>query len=145
MRAKAVDGGGGSGTVTVFVLLDDELYPPNGVVADTTVYNTIRTSLNARRPAGISLNVAAPTATTVNIELGGVFPDNATIRSSISAALSTGFTNARRIGGTLPLNAIYDMLRNVQGLQQFRIVAPITDVDLGASSVAILGTVTYVA
>ena len=145
VSAKAVDGGGGSGAVTVFVLLNDEIYPPNGIVSNTAIYDQVKTRLSPRRPAGISLNVAAPTAETVNVELGGVFPDNTTIRNSISTALTTGFKNARRIGGTLPLNAIYEMLRNVQGLQRFRIAFPTADVDLGASNVAILGAVTYVA
>lgn len=145
----------GTGTVRVFPLMDD-LYangiPPGGEISRVQDY------LEALRPAGAILNVAAPTPVTVNVTIADLTPDTTAVREAVSEELRATFRRLSRVAGidieldAMPYLAfptsfsqswLWQAVANATGERRHTITSPNSDVALTPGQMAVLGTVTF--
>lgn len=145
----------GPGTVRVFILMDDAY--ANGVPTSADAAR-VAEMIEAVRPAGAIVTVAAPVAKPVNVTIDGLQPDNPTVREAILAELRDQFRRLSRVAGNdsaiggMPYLAsptsfsrswIWQAVANATGEQRHEITAPADDIELAAGEIATLGTVTF--
>lgn len=145
----------GPGSVRVFPLMDG-LYP-NGIPNSAAVAR-IADYLEAVRPAGALVSVAAPVAVPVNVEISGLVPSTAAVREAVTQSLRDAFTRLGRVAGSdtenpsMPYLAspasfsrswVWQAVANATGEQRHTVVSPSADVVLSAGQIATLGTVTF--
>jgi uncharacterized phage protein gp47/JayE len=145
----------GTGTVRVFVLMDD-LYadgiPPPSEIARVADY------IETVRPSGALVTVSAPSAVVVNITVAGLSPNTTTVREAVLAELREAFRRLSRVAGAdtphggMPFLAvptsfsrswIWQAVANATGEERHSITVPSGDVALSSGQMATLGTVTF--
>jgi uncharacterized phage protein gp47/JayE len=146
----------GAGTVRVFVLMDT-LYP-NGI-APVAEIERVADYIEAVRPAGAIVTVAAPRPRVIDIQIAGLTPDNLATREAIVAGLRAAFARLSRVAGqdvataSMPYLArpsvfsrswIWQTIANASGEESHRLNLPLVDVQLSPGEIAVLGTVTFV-
>lgn len=146
----------GAGTVRVFVLMDD-LYqdgiPPTDAVA------RVADAIEALRPAGAIVTVAAPARRVIDVQISGLTPDTSAVREAALTALREAFARLSRVAGgatphggmpflatpaTFSRSWLWQAVANAAGEESHTIALPVTDVVLNAGEVPVLGTVTFV-
>lgn len=146
----------GSGSVRVFVLMDS-LYP-NGVPGADDLAR-VRAHIEAMRPVGAFVTVAAPTAVPVNVTIDGLEPDTVEVRERVKASLRDAFQRNGRVAGAdtpvggMPFLAtpysfsrswIWQAVANASGEERHVITSPAADVALSAGQLPVLGDVTFI-
>ncbi|MGY3588089.1 putative phage protein gp47/JayE [Bradyrhizobium sp. USDA 4350] len=146
----------GAGTVRVFPLMYD-LYP-NGIPSPADVLR-VQEHIEAVRPAGAAVTVAAAAAVPVNITISGLSPNTTDVQEAVLAELQDAFFRLSRpagidaVFGSMPylaspfsfsLSWIWQAVANASGEKRHSIQSPAADVALLPGQMATLGTVTFV-
>jgi uncharacterized phage protein gp47/JayE len=146
----------GSGTVRVFVLMDDTYA---GGIPTSSDVDRVADYLEALQPADATVSVAAPAAKTIDITIADVEPNSVAVREAILAELRATFRRLSRVAGidqqhpAMPYLAyptsfsrswISQAIANATGEDRHRLVAPADDVSLATAQIPILGTVTFI-
>jgi uncharacterized phage protein gp47/JayE len=146
----------GPGTVRVFPLMED-VYPSGGIPQPADIA-LIAAHVEALKPAGAALTVAAPTAVPVAITITGLTPDTTPVRDAVRAELALAFRRLSRVAGAdvghpgMPYLAapasfsrswIWQAVANATGEERHTVSLPAADVALTAGQIATLGTVTF--
>lgn len=132
-------------SVSVWFLMDGSY--PNGIpqASDVTVVNAY---IDTVRPAGALVEVAAPVATPVDIEISGLTPDSAVIREAVRAELADLIQNEGRVSTlsnpfTLYRSKIIEAISIATGEDHHVLTTPSADVDYDMGDIPVLGTVTF--
>jgi len=145
----------GAGTVRVFVLMD-RLYSDG--VPGTDDIARVREHIEAMRPAGAIVTVAAPSAVSIDVVIDGFEPDTVEAREQAKASLREAFLRLGRVAGGdtavggMPFLAtpfsfsrswIWQAVANASGEERHSITTPGSDVALSAGQIPVLGNVTF--
>ena len=139
------------GQVAVYILRDnDPNITPTQVILDRTKEAIIE---NGRLPSNTSeldVFVLAPTLTPVNFTISGLTPDTSSMRSAVTANLQAFFEDNVQFGTNVTRESYLGAIQNTQDLitgdiiETFNVNTPAGDVSVGATSIAVIGTVNYV-
>lgn len=132
-------------SVGVWFLMDD-LYA-NGVPQAADV-DAVAAYIDVVRPAGAVVDVSAPTPVAINITIGGLSPDTASVRDAIILELRDLFRRQVRVSTlsdpfTLYRSKIVEAISTAGAEDHHNLVAPSDDVSMSVGQLAVLGTVTF--
>lgn len=134
--ASAVGRPRGVGSVDVYVAADKG-------IPDSELLQAIEAYLEARREISVDLRVLAPTTSAVDISVA-ILPTTGTsfttAKEQVDAALRSVFTGAL-LGKGFTLAALGDLLYHLDGIENYRIIAPSTDIAASPTILPTLGTV----
>lgn len=146
----------GSGSVRVFVLMDD-LYA-NGIPT-TDAVERVADYIETLRPAGALVTVAAPSPVTVNITISGLSPNTTAVQEAVKTSLREAFRRLSVVAGadsphggmpflavpaTFSRSWIWQAIANATGEERHVVDLPAADVTLTAGQIAVLGSITFV-
>lgn len=137
-RAWAYPLGLGPGTVVVRFVRDNDsggLIPSSGEVSAVQAY------VDERKPAHATVTVVAPVAAPVNVTLS-ITPNTLALRTEVSAALASVFLGVGP-GETVKRSALQVAVGGVEGVTDFSVTTPGSNVTHTANQVPVLGTVTF--
>lgn len=135
--AKAVGRARGIGTVDVYVATHSGT--PDGALLDE-----IAESLDKKREIAVDVEVLAPTPVTVNIaaELSAAEGyDFAEACNAVREVLG-GYFTGERLGEDVHCAKLASLLYGTQGVANCHLLAPASDLTIGATQLPVLGTVT---
>lgn len=133
-------------TIGVWFLMDDTY--ANGIPQGADV-TAMEAHLDELRPAGAILEIAAPTAVAVNIEISGLSPDTQDVREAVKAELADLFRRSMKVSTltdpfALRVSKIWEAISVASGEDSHTLVAPAADIDdLAEGEIPVLGTVTF--
>ena len=132
-------------SVGVLFLMDDTY--ANGIPQAADV-SRVAAYLDALRPAGALLDVAAPVAVPVNITITSLTPDTASVRDAVRSELADLFRHDMPVSTlsapyTLRLSKLWEAISLASGEDSHTMTLPAADVVIAAGHVATLGTVTF--
>lgn len=135
----------GRTTVGVWFLMDD-LYA-NGIPQAADVQAVVD-FIETVRPAGAIIEVAAPTAVSVDIQIDNLVHDTVATRDAIAAALRDFFRYSARVSTatepyTLYLSKLSEVISGAAGEEHHTLLAPNEDVTYSTGELPVLGTITY--
>lgn len=142
-RAWVVPLGQGPGTVVVYFTMDDAAHP-NGIPTPADVAD-VQHHLDDVRPVATQVFVMAPVAYPINVTIKALTPDNPAVRAAVVTELTDTLYRHGEPGGTVFVSWLWEAVSLAAGEYHHTIQAPPGDLVLGASNLAVLGTVTYVA
>lgn len=133
--ARAVGRARGIGTVDVYVATTAGL-------PDAALISEIQQALEEKREIAVDVQVKAPTAQAVHVQLtleiaeGAVFD---TVKAAVDTAVRGYFTGAR-LGKPVLLSELHALLHSVEGLENYHILTPTGDTASSPSVLPALGT-----
>lgn len=133
--AKAVGRARGIGTVDVYVAA-------TAGVPDAALIDAIQRDLESKREIAVDVQVKAPQTQTVDVSLALATTRDAayeTVKVETERAVRAYFTGARLSKGAL-LSELYALLHEVEGLANYRVLAPAEDVAAQTTVLPVLGT-----
>ncbi len=156
-RAWCTPNGFGVGTVVVYIMLDVTEAAHNGFPQGT---NGVATAEPRSTPAtGDQLAVAnyifsiepvtalvyivSPTQNMVNFTISGIAGASSTVKTAISAAITSAFLRLGSPGGTIDLSDLESEIAAINGTEGFVIAVPAGNIANGPGALPVLGTVTY--
>src|SRR5215475_9923815 len=142
-RAWVVPLGQGPATVVVYFTMDDAAHP-NGIPTPADVA-LVQQHIDTLRPVGTQVFVMAPVAHAVNVTIKALTPDTPDVRAAVVTELTDTLYRHGTPGGTVYVSWLWEAVSLAAGEQHHTIQVPAGNVALGASELAVLGTVTYVA
>lgn len=146
----------GSGTVRVFVLMDDRYV--DGIPSAPDVVR-VADYIDLVAPAGASVTVAPPTGVPVDVTIAQLQPNNAAVQKAIRDELAAAFRRLSAVAGTdtphdgMPYLAtpgsfsrewISQAVSNAAGQKRHVLLAPAADQPLSPGEIATLGNVSFV-
>lgn len=127
----------GAGSVGVVVAMAGPAVPSGGQLAQ------VQAALDAMRPVTANVLAVAASLSPVAVTLS-LNPDTVVTRAAVQSALAAFFLSEGAIGGTLYRSRLVEAISSASGEYSHSLTAPSGDVALGATSLATLGTVTFV-
>lgn len=104
----------------------------------------VQADLNSKREIAVDVLVSAPTQVTVNIAVSVKSKsgwDGAAVRTAVTTALTAWF-NGTRLGKSVLLAELGQLIYSVDGVENYQITAPSADRTITASQLPVLGTLT---
>ncbi len=135
--AQAVGRARGVGTVDVYIATEAGL--PDGALLDE-----VQADLQEKREIAVDVEVLAPIAKSVNVAAQVAVSDGAafdTVKPLVEQAV-TGLFGGRLLGRPVLLAELGSRIYAVEGVANYRITAPATDVTGGEGVLPLLGTLT---
>ena len=135
--AKAVGKARGIGTVDVYIATEAGL-----PVAE--LLQEVQADLQERREIAVDVDVLAPEAEEVDITAELAVREEAefsAVKSAVEQAL-TGFFSGRRLGKTVLLAELGDLIYHVDGVENYRLLAPSADLAADVTALPVLGELT---
>ena len=114
---------------------DPSIIPDSGEIA------AVQASIDLYRPVTADPVVAAPTLQTQSFTIGGV--SDLDVRAAIEAALKDLFERESVPGGTLLISHIREAISGAKGETDHVLTVPSADISIGATSVLVVGTITW--
>jgi uncharacterized phage protein gp47/JayE len=156
-RAWCTPNGYGTGTVVVYVMLDQVNaanggFPQgnNGVAAKeprgtaaTGDQLTVANAIYPVQPVTALVYAVAPVQQTINFTITGLTTASTTTRNAISAAIKDVFFRTGAPGGVIYLSDIDSAIAAVPGTAGFVVTVPAANIQLTTGALPVLGTVTY--
>lgn len=156
-RAWCTPNGYGTGTVVVYIMLDDANaaeggFPQgsNGVAADeprgvaaTGDQLTVANAIYPQQPVTALAYVVSPLHDVINFTITGLTSASTSTRSQIAAAITDVFFRTGEPGGTIALSDINSAIASVPGTSGFVITSPTANIVCPTGALPVLGTVTY--
>jgi uncharacterized phage protein gp47/JayE len=134
----------GRSDVGIWFLMDDTYI--NGIPQASDV-TAARTYIDARRPAGALVSIAAPVAVPVGVTITSLIPDTTAVRERIAIELSDLMRRARVATLTNPYtlyrSQISEAISIAIGETGHTLTAPVSDVVLAAGQIPVLGAVVF--
>ena len=133
-RAQVIPRARGIGTVDVIISAAD------GMPGESLV-ETVRQQLQAQREICVDIDVSAPMPVTVpvTVEIETAREQPETVTEAVRAALE-GVFDGQLLGQKLTLARLGSVIYAVEGVDNYRIVAPAADVEIGETQLPVLGT-----
>ncbi len=146
----------GTGTVRVFVMMDD-LYA--GGIPSAAAIAAIQDHIDAMAPAGAAVLVSAPIAVPVDVEIAGLVPMTIDTEEVVRAELRDAFRRTSRVAGIdrpiagMPYLAyptsfsrswISQAIANATGEQRHILNLPAGDIAQNPAEIPVLGNVAFV-
>jgi len=150
--------GAGSGTVVVYIMLDQAESAFNGFPQGTNGVATneprdtpatgdqliVANYIYALRPATALVYIVSPVAYPVNFTISGLSAASSSTQAAISQAISGVFQLAGTpLGGTVDLDLIESAIAAIPGTSGFVITSPAGNIVTTIGQLPVLGTVTY--
>lgn len=135
--AKAVGRARGIGTVDVYV-------STHAGVPETALMQEIAADLQKKREIAVDVQVKAPVKKTVNVSAELTAEPGWTMQEAADAAktaLAAYFTG-ERLGESVYTAKLASILYGVEGVQNCHLLSPQADIEVGATQLPVLGTVT---
>lgn len=157
-RAWCARNGFGTGTVVVYIMLDQANaisggFPQgtDGVATDesrsavkaTGDQLTVANAIFSPQPVTALVYLVAPIATAINFTIAGLSGASSTTRASILVAIADVLLRKGKPGGTVNLSDIESAIAAVPGTSGFVITAPAGNIVCSTGHLPILGTITY--
>jgi uncharacterized phage protein gp47/JayE len=156
-RAWVARNGFGTGTVVVYIMLDDanaaeEGFPQgtDGVAADeprgvaaTGDQLTVADAIYPQQPVTALVYVVSPLADEIDFTITGLTHASTATRAQIAAAISDVFFRSGTPGGTIALSDINSAIGAISGTSGFVITSPAANIQCGTGALPVLGNVTY--
>lgn len=156
-RAWCVPNGMGSGTVQVYVMLDQSEAAYGGFPQGTNGVATLETRGAAAtgdqlavanyiyplRPVTALVYAVAPTANTVNFTISGLSSASSTVKANVNAAIDSVFLQYGTLAGVVALSYIESAIAAVAGTAGFVITSPSTNISSGSGQIPVRGTTTW--
>lgn len=137
-RAWVYPGEMGTGTVVVRFVRDNDASP----IPDVGEVTAVQAYLDTLRPVTAAVTAAAPSAAPLNFSIH-VVPDTTAVRAAVTAELADVLQSEASPGATLLLSRIRTAIGSAEGLTDYALTAPSTDVTHTAGQLATLGTITW--
>lgn len=146
----------GTGTVRVFVLMDD-IYA-NGIPSPAAIA-AIQDHIDSLAPAGASVVVAAPIPVPVDVTIAGLVPTTIDVEEAVGAELRDAFRRLSRVAGsdrqianmpylayptTFSKSWISQAIANATGEQRHILNLPAADIAQTGAQIPVLGNVAFV-
>lgn len=132
----------GPGTVGIRFMMDniyEDGIPEAGDVQHVADYlNTYD-----RKPVTAHVYVNAPIPQLINVEIANLAKDTPEVRQAISAELTDLFAREAYPGCTVYISKIWEAISVATGVNHFDLVSPAANMQMPASTIPILGEVTY--
>lgn len=93
-----------------------------------------------KRPVTALVHLLSPTIETINMNIQGVKPVD---RAAVTVSLHQSFLNNSAPGKKVVLSALWAAINLVDGTDDFKIITPNDDIPVAASSIAVLGNITW--
>jgi len=135
--ARAVGRARGIGTVDVYIATAAGL--PNG-----TLLAAVQADLQERREIAVDVQVKAPAAVEMDVSAELAVregTDFSAVKAAAEQALAS-FFSGRRLGGPVLLAELGDLLYHVEGVENYRLLAPAADLAAEDGTLPMLGRVT---
>ena len=135
--AKAVGKARGIGTVDVYIATEAGL-------PGAELLQEVQADLQERREIAVDVDVLAPEAEEVDITAELAVREEAefsAVKSAVEQAL-TGFFSGRRLGKAVLLAELGDLIYHVDGVENYRLLAPSADLAADVTALPVLGKLT---
>ena len=135
--AKAVGKARGIGTVDVYIATEAGL-------PGAELLQEVQADLQERREIAVDVDVLAPEAEEVDITAELAVREEAefsAVKSAVEQAL-TGFFSGRRLGKAVLLAELGDLIYHVDGVENYRLLAPSADLAADVTALPVLGELT---
>ena len=135
--AKAVGKARGIGTVDVYIATEAGL-------PGAELLQEVQADLQERREIAVDVDVLAPEAEEVDITAELAVREEAefsAVKSAVEQAL-TGFFSGRRLGKAVLLAELGDLIYHVEGVENYRLLAPSADLAADVTALPVLGELT---
>jgi uncharacterized phage protein gp47/JayE len=156
-RAWVTPNGYGTGTVVVYVMLDQANaasggFPQgsNGVAAKeprgtaaTGDQLTVANAIYPVQPVTALVYAVSPTQQLVNFTITGLSTATTTTRNAIAAAIKDVFFRMGTPGGMIMLSDINSAIAAIPGTSGFVITVPAANIQCTTGALPVLGTITY--
>lgn len=136
----------GRSSVGIWFLMD-EIYA-DGIPqpADVAI---VKAYIDAKRPAGARIEIAAPVAVPQTIQISGLSPDTAAVRGAAVNELAALFRREMRVSTLTSPQSVYrsklwEAVSIAAGEDHHVLVSPNTDDSLAAGEIATLGSVAFI-
>ena len=94
-------------------------------------------------PVTADVDVIAPTAVDLDIEINNVAPDTQAIRDAIEAEIADLIQREAEPGGTILVSQIREAISTSQGETDHSLTTPVADVAVQDAEISVIGTVTF--
>ncbi len=133
--AKAVGRAEGPGTVNVYVTGENGL-PDEALLAN------VQAELQEKREIAVTVKVLSPTSRTVNVAVQVAPKDGADKEAVLEAARQAiaGFFSGRLLGKALLLAELGNRLYRLEGVENYRFIAPAEDIPADSTVLPVLGS-----
>lgn len=129
----------GAGTVGVIVAMGTRLAP---VAPSPGELATIQAALDLKRPITVSVTTVSAVITPVSLSIF-LSPDTAATRAAVTEAVALFLATEPGIGGTIYRSRLSEAISSAAGEYSHRLDVPAADVVLGASALAVPGTISW--
>lgn len=131
----------GPGTVTVRFMMDDTY--PDGIPNASDIA-AVQSHIADLKPATSTLYVVAPVADPVNITFSRLSPATQAIKQNIEQNLKSLFQSSTNAPGSgIALSAINTAIGKADGVEDFALISPVSNVAVSLGHIPTLGTITY--
>jgi uncharacterized phage protein gp47/JayE len=147
----------GAGTVRVYPLTDGAT--ASGIPSAAKL-SEVEAYIDLVAPAGADVTVSAPTAVQIDVIIQGLSPDTTAVREAVRAELRDTFQRLSKVSGsdtphpampwlatpqTFSRSWVWQAVANATGEERHVILQPSADVVIAAGSMAVLGSVDFLA
>lgn len=129
----------GLGTVGVVVAMGSRRAP---TVPTTPELAAVQAALDAQRPVTALVVAVAATLTPINLSIF-LTPDTAATRAAVTEAVAIFLAAEPGVGGTIERSRLSEAISSAAGEYAHRLDVPAANVTLGASALAVPGTITW--
>ena len=133
--AKAIGRARGTGTVDVYITAGSGL-PAEDLLAQ------VQDDLQAKREIAVDVQVLAPTAKSVDVNLELEISSQAdyeTVKTAVETEI-LGYFNGKLLGKAVHLSQLHALLYGVEGLENYHILTPTEDTSVESTVLPVLGT-----
>jgi len=138
-RVWVYPNGMGAGTVVVLFVTDND---PAGPIPDAATVAEVQAHIDSVKPVTAEVFVAAPIAHPVNFSIK-LQPNNATVRSTVTAELTDLLLREAEPNGTLLISHVREAVSIAAGEVNSEVLIPAADLVLSGGEMAIMGTITF--
>lgn len=138
-RAWPFPGWMGAGTIGVSFVMDGRVNP----IPTAADVAAVKAYLASRAPVTADVVVFAPTPSPLDVEIGGLVPNDPAVKAAISAELNDLLFREATPGGTIPVSWIREAISQAAGERDHVLLAPTANVVAGPGQLTVLGAVTF--
>ncbi len=127
----------GAGTTDIVIASN------NGIPSQSTI-DEVQSLIDSKRPIGCDAQAITPTTVSVDITLSVITQEGyqlADIQTNINENI-TNYINSIGLGGIVLINAIRNAIYDTEGIYDFELTAPITNIELESTELAVVGNIT---
>lgn len=129
----------GLGTVGVFFATDNAI----NIIPTPAMVLQVQAYIDARRPVGALVTVAAPVAVSVNFSISGLSPANSAVKNAVEQELKDLLFREGTPAQTIPLSHITEAISNAAGEYDHVLVSPSAAIVIPNNGLAVYGGVTW--